>query len=150
MEDMSQELLEKLSDKKWRISSGKIYKIKNKDGLIVPFLPNKHQMRFIDAKLRYRKIIIPKARQLGISTVEDIWDFDDVLFSRNFTAGIIATTTPIARMIFNDKIKVLWENLPPRLKYVNGVSGKTNWVVNNDNVNEMSFENTGSRISVST
>lgn len=150
------ELLKKLNDKHWRMTSWVIYKIKKKNGIIVPFIPNKHQRKFIEAKAKYRKNIIPKARQLWISTVEDIWIFDEVLFNRNVSAGIIADTKPIATLIFKDKIKVLRDNLPEWMRYKNWVkwSGKDKAnerrQVNTDTVNELSFDNTWSSISVGT
>ncbi len=143
-------MLKKLWDKRWRLTSGMIYKIKEKDGVIRPFIPNAHQLQFFRLRMLYNKIVIPKSRQLGMSTAEQIDDFDDALFMRNITIGIIADTKDTARMIFTDKIKVLWDNLPPRLKYVNWVSWKTNWVLNTDTTNQLSFENTWSTIYVGT
>jgi len=52
----------KLSDKEWRIFSGVLYKIKDKDGNIIPFVPNEAQTHFF--KNQHTKNIILKARQL--------------------------------------------------------------------------------------
>lgn len=73
-----QKLKEKLSDQRWRLTSGKIYKIKNKDGKIIPFTPNKYQLHWLDNK--HKKNIILKARQLGFSTMIQIYIFDCILF----------------------------------------------------------------------
>lgn len=142
------QLKELLKNKRRRVTSGKIYRIKTKQGKIVPFIPNIHQLVFFRAKMMYNRIVIPKARQLGMSTAEAVWDFDDVLFRNNYTAGIIAETKGIVEAIFRDKVKVLRDNLVPRLKYENGVDGKTNRVVDKNSVNAISFEDTKSMMYV--
>ena len=58
----TEELKKYLKDWKWRIQSGKLYKIKDKDGLVIPFIPNKYQWEVISTF--HRKNIILKARQL--------------------------------------------------------------------------------------
>jgi hypothetical protein len=57
-----QELKEKLSSKRWRLTSGKFYKIKDKHGQIVPFIPNTFQLYYLKHK-RVRNLIL-KARQM--------------------------------------------------------------------------------------
>lgn len=88
--------------------------IKDKDGKVIPYIPNEHQMEYYRNK--HNLNIIPKARQLGFSTAIQIDFFDDFLFKRNINVGIIADTLPIANEIFRDKILVAWNNLPERLK----------------------------------
>lgn len=61
MTDLEQ-IKEKLSNKKWRLTSGKLYFIKDKNGKRVPFVPNEAQSYFLDN--RHTKNIILKARQL--------------------------------------------------------------------------------------
>lgn len=133
-----EELKAKLGDKIWRLTSGKLYKIKNKKWEVVPFIPNDIQREYYEEK--HNLNIIPKARQLGFSTAIDIDYFDDFLFRRNFNVGIIADTLPIANEIFRDKILVAWNNLPERLKGY--------YKLKTDKTNELTIENTGSRISV--
>jgi hypothetical protein len=132
------ELRELLGNKQRRLCSGKLYKIKDKEGKIVQFLPNEHQLEYYRGK--HGLDIIPKARQLGFSTAIDIDYFDDFLFKRNINVGIIADTLPIANEIFRDKILVAWNNLPERLKGY--------YKLKTDRANELRIENTGSRFSV--
>lgn len=122
----------------WRLTSGKLYKIKNKRGEIIPFKPNEIQEEYYREK--HNLNIIPKARQLGFSTAIDIDYFDDFLFRRNYNVGIIADTLAVADEIFRDKILVAWNNLPEWLKGY--------YKLKTDKTNELSIENTGSRISV--
>lgn len=64
--------LKNLSDPWWRLTSGFLYQILIKgdeetEGLKAPFIPNNHQINFIE-NLHYRNIIL-KARQLGFTTM---------------------------------------------------------------------------------
>lgn len=135
-----EEIKKRLSNKMWRLTSGKLYKIKDKDWRIVPFIPNANQLDFYSK--RHNLNIIPKARQLWFSTAIDIDAFDDFLFRRNINVGIIADTLDIANEIFRDKILVARDNLPDWLK--------SYYKLQTDRHNELSIENTWSRISVGT
>lgn len=86
--------------------------------------------------------IILKARQLGVTTLFCILYLDQILFSENKTAGIIAHKQEDAKRFFNDKVKFAWDNLPESLKERLGPP-------NTDSVGELSFPN-GSKIFVST
>jgi hypothetical protein len=64
------EISAKLNDRKWRLTSGQLYKIivkgdddEDGDGLVLPFIPNRAQRRFM-ARMHNRNVIL-KARQLG-------------------------------------------------------------------------------------
>ena len=85
--------------------------------------------------------IIPKARQLGVTTLFSILYFDQILFSNDKTATIIAHRQEDMKKIFNNKIKYAWDNLHPWLKNTIG-EPETN------NANELKFPN-GSTINVS-
>lgn len=78
--------------------------------------------------------IVPKARQLGITTFFAILYFDQVLFGKNVTAGIIAHRQEDMKKIFRSKIRFAWDNLHPWLKEYIGEP-------NTDNANELSFPN---------
>ena len=121
----------KLKDKRRRLTSGVLYKIKDKNGKIIPFIPNEHQKNFFREKLTHKRIIIPKARQIGYSTAEQIDDFDNAFWQKNWNVGIIADSESTALAIFRDKIMVLRENLPDFLK--------TTVDVKTERANELSF-----------
>lgn len=113
------ELKSKLSDPWWRLTSGELYKIMVKgddedDILIKPFILNEAQMSLL-YNLHTRNIIL-KARQLGFTTLIDIYLLDCALFRENVRAGIIAQSEEIAKTIFRDKILFAYKNLPSMLR----------------------------------
>lgn len=126
---------ENLRDIKWRISN--LYYIIDKNGKKIKFKPNWAQQKILD-KLHFFSIIL-KARQLGITTFFCILYLDQVLFSSNKTAGIIAHTDADTKRLF-ERIKYAWENLPEALKENIGLP-------TSDSVGEMRFPN-GSKIFV--
>jgi len=125
-----------LADPLWRLNN--LYFIKNEKGQKVQFRLNPVQ------EVLYRNLwywnIVPKARQLGITTFFTMLYFDQILFGENQTATIIAHTEKDMKNIFRSKIKFAWDNLHPWLKNRFG-DPDTN------TANELTFLN-GSRISV--
>lgn len=107
-------LKEKLSDQMRRLTSWKIYKIKNKDWNVIPFIPNKYQIDFL--KNKHKKNIILKARQLWFSTIIQLYALDCVIFYNNFSAWVIAQWLHESKSIFENKVKFAYENLPDRIK----------------------------------
>jgi hypothetical protein len=101
-------LLEQLKDKRWRMEN--LYYIRNKAGEKVLFQMNTEQQYLFD-NMHYLSII-PKARQLGMTTFFCIYYLDEILFSAYKTAGVIAHKREDAKKIFRDKIKFAWDNLP--------------------------------------
>ena len=114
------ELEKNLSDPWWRLTSGFLYQILIKgdeetEGLKAPFIPNNHQVNFIE-NLHYRNIIL-KARQLGFTTMIAIYYLDCCLFGEgNVRAGMIAQDKNAAESLFRDKVKFAYDNLPPEIK----------------------------------
>jgi hypothetical protein len=123
-------------DRKWRINN--LYYVKNEEGKKVLFRMNKVQEYLHDNLWFFN--IVPKARQLGITTFFTILYLDQVLFKENQTATIIAHTEKDMKKIFRNKIKFAWDNLHPWLKQTIGDP-------NTNTANELSFPN-GSVISV--
>lgn len=124
------ELQEKLSDPKWRINN--LYYIKNEKGEKVLFKMNPVQEFLYDNLWFFN--IVPKARQLGITTFFTIMYFDQVLFGKNITAGIIAQRQEDMKKIFRSKIRFAWDHLHPWLKDQIGEP-------DTDSANELSFPN---------
>lgn len=129
---------DKMADPLWRLDN--LYYIKDKGGNKVKFKMNDEQ-RHLAENMHYFNIV-PKARQLGITTFFCILYFDQVLFNSYKTSGIIAHTREQAKKIFKDKIKFAWDNLPDWLKRSIGEPST-------DTTQEMTFPN-GSTIFVST
>ena len=128
---------EKIKDRKWRLNN--LYYVKDEDGNMIKF-----EMRPIQEYLHdnlWFFNIIPKARQLGMTTFFCILYLDQALFNKNKTALIIAHRAEDMRKIFQNKIRFAWDNLHPWLKSIIGEA-------ETDSANELRFPN-GSSISVS-
>ena len=102
-------------DKASRLSGG-FYKIKGKDGVVVPFRMNADQAEFMAN--RHGMDVILKARQKGFTTVIQIDMLDDCLFLPNTAAGVIAHNLNDAKAFFADKIKFAYDNLPEAFRSV--------------------------------
>lgn len=140
----AKKLQEILSDPMRRICT--LYKIIIKgddddvDGLVVPFRPNKAQLKFIK-RLHNRNIIL-KARQLGFTTLIAIVWLDHALFNANSRCGIIAQDQDTAAAIFRDKVKFAYDNLPESLRLAMPLAA--------NNTKEMLFAHNNSSIRVAT
>lgn len=131
-------LREKLSDRKWRLNN--LYFMKDEEGNKVKFELRPLQEYLHDNLWFFN--IIPKARQLGMTTFFTVLYFDQILFSENKTAVIIAHRQEDMKKIFQNKIRFMWDNLHPWLKNFIGEPDA-------NSANELRFPN-GSSISVST
>jgi len=131
------EIKANLGNRWWRLNN--LYYVKDKHGNKVLFRPNFVQ-KYLHDNLWFFNIV-PKARQLGITTFFCILYLDQVLFSENKTAGIIAHRQEDMKKIFKNKVKFAWDNLHPWLKAKVGSP-------NTDSAYELSFPN-GSNIFVS-
>jgi hypothetical protein len=140
-----QELQECLSDPLWRICSGALYKIiikaeDGEDGKVMPFLPNRAQRQLLK-RLWHRNVIL-KARQLGFTTLVCIVWLDTALFDKNTRCGIIAQDREASEVIFRDKVKFAYENLPEQLKNTMPLA--------RDSASELLFAHNNSSIRVAT
>lgn len=112
-----EELTRILADPMLRLTS--LYRIIVKDddddeGLVLQFKPNRAQRRFL-SRLHSRNLIL-KARQLGFTTLIAIAWLDHALFNANVRCGIIAHDRESAKVIFRDKVKFAYDNLPDDLR----------------------------------
>lgn len=125
------------ADRTWRLNN--LYYIKGKSGKKILFKMNDIQKEIHDNLWFFT--IIPKARQLGVTTFFTILYLDQVLFSKNKTAGIICHRQEDMKRVFKNKVKFAWDNMHPWVKKYIGEP-------NVDNANELVFQN-GSTIFVS-
>lgn len=118
-----------------------IYKIVNEDGVLVDFIMKPEQYDFF--KNMHSKNLILKSRQIGFTTLIQIYFLDCALFTDNTSCGIIAHNKEDAEKFFSKKIKVAWDNIPPDFK--------RKWCpsAEQDAANQLKFSN-GSYISVGT
>lgn len=132
-----------MADPMWRLSN--LYKILIKgdegdDDLVIQFKPNRAQRRFIE-RLWHRNIIL-KARQLGFTTLICLIWLDHALFNPNVRCGIIAQDREAAEVIFRDKVKFAYDNLPPELR--------EQFPLAKDSASELLFAHNNSSIRVAT
>ncbi len=111
----------RLLDKNWRINN--LYKIRNKEGQLIKFKRNRAQRHYAENHW-YRNLIL-KSRQLGFTTDEAIDSLDDVLFTPNMDALMIAHNLDAGGSIFDKKIVFAWEMLPEEIRNLYGVDNKT-------------------------
>ncbi len=129
--------MKKIHKLRWRLDN--LYRIVDKKGNDIEFNMNAAQERLFN-NFHYLNII-PKARQLGMSTFIDVLFLDACIFNRNVSAGIICHTREDAEEIFRTKIKYPYENLPESIRRT--------VVASRDSARHLSFSN-GSSIRVGT
>jgi hypothetical protein len=100
----------------WRLRW--LYNILDREGKLVPFVPTEEQIEVIVAiHMRgWRRILIPKARQLGMSTVLVLIAFDMVLFNEGFSAALVDKRGDDAEKKMREKVLVAWDALEPEIK----------------------------------
>jgi hypothetical protein len=118
-----------------------IYKIVDVDGNLIPFRMNAEQYHFY--KNMHNLNIILKARQLGMTTLIQIYLLDVALFTPNTSCGVIAHNKEDAEKFFDRKIKLAYDNIPADFKaaYVP--------TADQDRAGQLKFSN-GSYITVAT
>lgn len=107
------EFVEKHSSPLWRLEN--LYMVKDAlTGRAVKFIPRPQQRELIEAiYIRgERNILVPKARQLGISTIIDLLILDSMLFHGGIQAAIIDLTFPDATKKLRNKIVFSFDHLP--------------------------------------
>ena len=103
---------QRLGDPFWRLNN--LYKIKNKKGKVVTLKLNWAQLELYH-NMHYLNCIL-KARQLGMTTLIQIFMLDRCLFNDNQNAGVVAHNKEDAEAFFADKIKFAYDNLPEDLR----------------------------------
>lgn len=107
-----QTALDRFSDWRWRLNN--LYYIVGKDGVRTLFEMNWAQESLFD-DMHYMNAIL-KARQLGFTTFIQIFMLDACVFNRDIRAGTIAHTLGDAQVIFRDKVKYPYDNLPDQIR----------------------------------
>lgn len=112
---------QRLKNKQWRVNH--LYKIRNKAGELVTFKRNRAQEHY-NANLHTRNLVL-KSRQLGFTTDEAIDSLDDTLFTPNMDSLMIAHDLESGTSIFDKKINLAWDKLPPEIKHLYKVDSRT-------------------------
>jgi len=107
---------EGMTDPLWRLRW--LYKITDRSGRLVAFEPTPEQREVIVAlHVRgWRRIIIPKARQLGMSTVLCLISLDGALFTAGYSVALVDKRADDAEKKMREKVRVAWEALPAELR----------------------------------
>lgn len=104
-----------LKDKLWRLSN--LYSIKDAEtGKVIKFVPRHEQIVIFKALLSgLKKIIILKARRLGMSTGIDVYAADEIAFNAGVQCSILDQTQDDASKKLNGTVKVALDSLPAPL-----------------------------------
>jgi len=115
-----------------------IYKIKAKNGQIIPFASNQTQKLVqdkIDKDLETKgksRLIIVKARQRGITTYFQLLGLSYAMSEKGINCYTMAHDSSTARDIFDQKVRFAFDNLPPKLKSL--------YKIKKDNVRQLMFD----------
>ncbi|MEW6645397.1 MAG: terminase [Pseudomonadota bacterium] len=130
--------LDQFSDRRWRLNN--LYVITDKEGRRINFRMNAAQDALFDGM--HNQNVILKARQRGFTTFIQLFMLDACVFNSDVRAGTIAHTLSDAQVIFRDKVRFPYDNLP------DGIKAKVPVV--NDNASELLLgNNSGIRVSTS-
>lgn len=106
------ELVDHFVDPMWRLHN--LYFIKDRDANKIKFVPNWAQDDFL-LSMWYLNLVL-KSRQIGFTTVIDLFMLDAVMWNPNVNARVIADTDGKAKEIFDDKVRFAYDNLPMGLQ----------------------------------
>jgi len=110
-------LAEKLKDPIWRLSN--LYKVKDEaTGRVLPFKPRPEQLIVYEAihRKKLRKIFIPKARRLGLSTGIDILGLDQSLWTEGFQFSLIDQTQVDASKKMHDIVYTAFDGIAEEIR----------------------------------
>lgn len=113
----SEDIQKNLFDPLWRLNN--LYKLKRAtDGRIIPFRPRPEQQRVFELLLKEnaKRLIILKARRLGMSTGIDILLTDQILFNAGSQCSIVDQSMADAERKLATIVRIAIENLPKSLR----------------------------------
>jgi hypothetical protein len=123
-------VVNQFGDWRWRLSN--LYWVRNEQNVLVPFRPRPEQVDLL-TNMDFWNVIL-KARQLGFTTLLDIFGLDQSFFA-DIQAAIIAHERPAVEEIFRLKVQEPHKNLPEALHDWNPTQ--------NDTANKLTFKRGG-------
>jgi len=129
---------------KWRLQN--LYRIIDKNWKSIKMKLNKSQEHLLDYQKTNKRILILKARQLGISTFKLIEWLDRALFYSNQTCIIVAHKMDKLQELF-EKVKFAYDNLPEQV-ILNDWKVWNKLKADYNNRNELFFKWNNSKIKV--
>jgi hypothetical protein len=114
--ELRERLFRSMTDKLWRLKN--LYCIKDAEtGRIIPFRPRSEQLAIYEALLcGARRIIILKARRLGMSTAIDVFAADEAAFNAGVQISIVDQNQADAARKLSGIVKVALDGLPKALR----------------------------------
>lgn len=106
--------IDRFSNRCWRLNN--LYVVTDKNGRRSAFRMNSAQEALLDGM--HNQNIILKARQRGFTTFIQLFMLDACVFNSDIRAGTIAHTLADAQVIFRDKIRFPYDNLPEGIKAI--------------------------------
>ncbi len=125
-------LVDQWADQRWRLNN--LYTLIDPHGVRFTFTMNDAQAELFDGM--HNQNVILKARQRGFTTFIQLFMLDACVFNSDVRAGTVAHTLGDAQVIFRDKIKFPYDNLPEGIRAVNPSTS--------DNTTEILFKNNSS------
>ena len=103
-----------MADPVWRLGAGKLYKCLDQNGREVTFLPTAEQRLILWCihGRGWRRLIIPKARQLGMSLVLCLIGLDLALWRSGYKAALVDKTEDDAKKKLREKVLFALDRLP--------------------------------------
>jgi hypothetical protein len=102
----------------WRLTCGGIYKIRSEDGEPIDFHPTPQQLVVLEEIYIHgsRTLVIPKARQVRMSTIIALIVLDTLLFGSSVQCSLCDIDIPNADRKLDEKVFFAFERLPEALK----------------------------------
>ncbi len=129
-----------LSSRFWRLNN--LYTVVDKFGIERTFTMNWSQLVVYAHQRIHPRLIILKSRQQGISTLELVEAFDDTVFTKNVTSGLMAQDQDAASALL-ERVKFIWDRFDSNIKTF------LNRAIVKDNAGAFTFNN-GSNLIVAT
>ena len=104
--------MDAMRDPLWRVAN--LYDILHPKRGVIPFRPNVEQVEVLVALFirGWQRILLPKARQLGMSTLLCVVGVDLAAFNDGWRGALIDKTMEDAKAKLKDKAWLAWDRLP--------------------------------------
>jgi hypothetical protein len=134
------DLEDALADPVWRLSN--LYTCTNASGEVVKFIPSPEQRVVIWSihARGWRRLLIPKARQLGMSLVLCLIGLDLTAFTEGYKAALVDKSEDDAKKKLREKVKLAWEAMDPAITGTLGTTFTTGSVIFGEGTTASSYE----------
>ena len=111
--EKSKELIEKLKDPRYYLET--LVKIKGKTPGLIPFILKPAQLDLFNTLAEHDRIILLKARQLGMSSAMTGWFYHKVITTPGINVALIGYNSDLTAELL-DKVKTFYRTTPDELK----------------------------------